>query len=218
MIDINEEEEDPNTRIIAPVTKQQWQQQQKQWQQRQQRQPQQEQQKTIVQRVIQMPERFNRVPQNQTEPKPCTLMCGMKMHVTDATKFLASVRKITQNGNRVIFDEDRSFIQHKKTGREMEMKLENGVYKVDVIFMNGERSERRKILIDSGAADNVMPMTALSEVEMQPREIGANFSSANGKKKENLGRKDVKFIPYDQWEAEFGFPFQGRTEQIQVER
>ena len=110
MIDIKEEEEDPNTRIIAPVTKQQWQQQQKQWQQRQQRQPQQEQQQ---QRVIQMPERFNRVPQNQTEPKPCTLMCGMKMHVTDATKFLASVRKITQNGNRVIFDEDRRFIQHK---------------------------------------------------------------------------------------------------------
>ena len=92
------------------------------------------------------------------------------------------------------------------------MKLENGVFKVDVVFMNGDKAERGKIVVDSGAADNVMPMAALSEVELQPKEEGANFSSANGKKMENSGRKDVKFIPFNHWEAEFGFPFQGRAE------
>ena len=136
----------------------------------------------------------------------------MKMHATDATKFLASVGKMTQNGNRVVFDADGSYIMHKKTGRKMEMHLEGGVFKIDVIFMNGETAERGKIVVDSGAADNVMPMAALSAVELQPKEEGANFSSANGKKIENSGRKDIKFIPYNHWEAEFGFPFQGRAE------
>ena len=55
------------------------------------------------------------------------------------TKFQASVGKMTEMGNRVIFDADRSFIQSKKTGMEMEMIKENGVYKLDVIFMNGDR-------------------------------------------------------------------------------
>ena len=103
----------------------------------------------------------------------------MKCHVTDATKFLASVREMTEHGNRVVFDTDRSFIQHKKSGREMEMISEGGVYKLDVIFMNGEKAERGRIIIDSGAADDVMPAKALSEIPMQPREISANASQRN---------------------------------------
>ena len=94
-----------------------------------------------------------------------TTMCQMKYHVADATKFLASVGKMTEMGNRVIFDADRSFIQSKKTGMEMEMIKENGVYKLDVIFMNGDKAERGRIVIDSGAADNVMPSEELLELE-----------------------------------------------------
>ena len=140
-----------------------------------------------------------------------TSMCQIKCHVTDATSVLASVRKMTQHGNRVIFDEDRSFIQSKKTGLEMDMISEHGVYKLDVIFMNGEKAERGRIVIDSGAADNVMPCNGLSEVPIQPREPGVNFTSANGKPMANHGRKDVQFIPYDFWEAEFGSPFVGQA-------
>ena len=197
--------DDPKTKMIAPVLYQ-WQgsEQQAKWQQQQQQKQQTRQQ--------QAPARTAAAPARTAAPTYNTLMCNMKMHTTCATKFLASVGKMTQNGNRVVFDADRSYIVHKKTGREMEMKLENGVYKLDVIFMNGVNAERGKIVVDSGAADNVMPMTALSEVELQPREEGANFSAANGKKMENTGRKDVKFIPFNQWEAEFGFPFQGRAE------
>ena len=140
-----------------------------------------------------------------------TSMCQMKCHVTDATSVLASVRKMTQYGNRVIFDEDRNFIQSKKTGLEMDMISEHGVYKLDVIFMNGEKAERGRIVIDSGAADNVMPCDGLSEVPIQPREQGVNFTSANGKPMANHGRKDVQFIPFDFWEAEFGSPFVGQA-------
>ena len=140
-----------------------------------------------------------------------TSMCQMKCHVTDATSVLASVRKMTEHGNRVIFDEDRSYIQSKKTGLEMDMITEHGVYKLDVIFMNGEKAERGRIVIDSGAADNVMPCEGLSEVPLQPREQGINFTSANGKPLANHGRKDVQFIPYDFWEAEFGSPFVGQA-------
>ena len=75
--------------------------------------------------------------------KTKTSMCQMKCHVTDATKFPASVKKMTQHGNRVIFDEDRSYIQSKKTGLEMDMISEQGVYKLDVVFMNGETAERQ---------------------------------------------------------------------------
>ena len=140
-----------------------------------------------------------------------TSMCQMKCHVTDATSVLASVRKMTQHGNRVIFDEDRSFIQSKKTGLEMDMISEHGVYKLDVIFMNGSKAERGRIVIDSGAADNVMPCDGLSEVPIQPREPGVNFTSANGKPMANHEWKDVQFIPYDFWEAEFGYPFVGQA-------
>ena len=139
-------------------------------------------------------------------------MCKMRYHVTDATKYLASVEKMTQNGNRVIFDEDRSFIQNERTGQEMNLISENRVYKLDVVFMNGDKAERGKIVIDSGAADNVMPEKGLSEVPMQEKEQGVNFSSANGKPMANHGRKEVQVVPFDFWEAEFGYPFVGQSE------
>ena len=89
---------------------------------------------------------------------------------------------------------------------------EQGVYKLDAIFMNGETAERGRIVIDSGAADNVMPADELSEVPLQPKEQGVNFTSANGNPMANHGRKDVQFIPFDFWESEMGYPFHGQAE------
>ena len=139
-------------------------------------------------------------------------LCQMKCHVTNATKYLASVGKMTQQGNRVIFDSDRSYIQSKKTGLEMDMIYEQGVYKLDVVFMNGDTAERGVIVIDSGAADNVMPAAGLSEVALQPKEQGVNFTSADGSPMDNHGRKDVQFIPFEFWESETGYPFRGQAE------
>ena len=139
-------------------------------------------------------------------------LCQIKCHVTDATQYLASVAKMTNQGNRVIFDSDRSYIQSKKTGMEMDLIFEHGVYKLDVVFMNGETAERGRIVIDSGAADNVMPNDKLSEVKLMPKEQGVNFTSANGKPMANHGQKDVQFVPFDFWESVTGYPFQGQAE------
>ena len=54
-------------------------------------------------------------------------VCTIRYHVTDATTYLASVSKMTRCGNRVIFDEDRSYIQSKLTGQEMDVISENRV-------------------------------------------------------------------------------------------
>ena len=94
----------------------------------------------------------------------------------------------------------------------MNLISEKGVYKLDVVFMNGDKAERGKIGIDSGAADNVMPEHGLSEVTMQEKEHGVRFSSANRKEMANHGRKEVQFVPLDFWEAEYGYPFQGQAE------
>ena len=117
-----------------------------------------------------------------------------------------------------MFDEDRSYIKSNRTGQEMNMITENGVYKLDVIFMNGDYAERGKIVIDSGAADHVTPEGVLTEVPLQPELPGVNFKAANGKPMVNRGRKDIQFAPYDFWEAEMGFPFQGQASSIRVKR
>ena len=138
--------------------------------------------------------------------------CSIRYHVTDAKKYLASVTKMTQCGNRVIFDSDRSYIKSKRTGQEMDLKSENGVYVLEVIFLNGETAEKGKIIIDSGAADNVMPANELKSVPMSERDRSVNFTTASGKPMQNYGRKDVAFVPAAFWESECGYPFQGQSE------
>ena len=139
-------------------------------------------------------------------------VCTIRYHVTDATKYLASVTKMTQCGNRVIFDSDRSYIQSKLTGQEMDLRSEHGVYKLDVVFLNGETAEKGTIIVDSGAADNVMPADGLQEVPMGSKDRNVNFSTASGKPMANYGRKDVEFVPVAFWESEYGTPFQGQSE------
>ena len=48
--------------------------------------------------------------------------------VCDVNKALLSVKKVVAAGNRVVFDEDGSFIEDKTTGEKMWMKEEAGMY------------------------------------------------------------------------------------------
>ena len=57
---------------------------------------------------------------------------GMKMQVADVSKLLAAVSSICDAGNRVIFDNEGSYIESKKTGKKTVMRRENGVYKFDL--------------------------------------------------------------------------------------
>ena len=48
--------------------------------------------------------------------------------VCDVNKALLSVRKVVSAGNRVIFDEDGSYIEDKATGERMWLQEQNGMY------------------------------------------------------------------------------------------
>ena len=56
----------------------------------------------------------------------------MVFQVAKTKKALASVSKIVANGNRVIFDDEGSYIMNKATGELTALRLENGVYLLDV--------------------------------------------------------------------------------------
>ena len=139
-----------------------------------------------------------------------TAVCQMTFHLTDASKILASVNKMTEKGNEVIFNKARSFIKS-PSGRKAFLKKRNGVYVLDVIFFNGDEAVRGEVIIDSGAADHVMPRGMLEAVITREKEAGIKFVAADGAEIGNYGRKDVQFVPADFWEEEFGSPFTGRA-------
>ena len=57
---------------------------------------------------------------------------GVTRHITaqvcDVNKALLSVKKMTKAGNRVIFDEDGSYIENKSTGDRLWMHEDHGMY------------------------------------------------------------------------------------------
>jgi hypothetical protein len=139
-----------------------------------------------------------------------TAVCQMTFHVTDANKVLASVNKMTEAGNQVNFNRRLSYIQS-PDGKRACLRKRGGVYVLDVVFFDGENAVKGEVIIDSGAADNVMPREMLTGVTMRERERGTKFVAADGGELGNYGRKDVQFCPLEFWEAEFGTPFQGQA-------
>jgi hypothetical protein len=139
-----------------------------------------------------------------------TSVCQMTFHLTDANKILASVNKMTASGNEVVFNKTRSYIMS-PSGKKAYLKKRNGVYVLDVVFFNGDEAERGEVIIDSGAADHVMPRGMLEHVITREKEAGIKFVAADGAEIGNYGRKDVQFVPADFWEDEFGSPFTGRA-------
>ena len=53
---------------------------------------------------------------------------SVKAQICDVNKALMSVKKMTGAGNRVVFDDDGSYIESKATGRKMWMREENNMY------------------------------------------------------------------------------------------
>ena len=52
----------------------------------------------------------------------------LKIQICEVNKALLSVKKVTQAGNRVVFDEDGSYIEDKMTGERLTMRDEGGMY------------------------------------------------------------------------------------------
>ena len=51
-----------------------------------------------------------------------------KVQVTEVNKALLSVSRIVKAGNRVVFDEDGSYIEDKSTGEWIDLRERNGLY------------------------------------------------------------------------------------------
>ena len=59
---------------------------------------------------------------------------AMDFQVTDCKKPLASVAKIIDRGNRVVFDNDESYIMNKATGEKIMLERERGTFVMVVEF------------------------------------------------------------------------------------
>ena len=60
---------------------------------------------------------------------------SMTFQATDVRKPLASVCRIVRKGNRVVFDENESYILNKKTGEKTQIDQENGTYVINVEYL-----------------------------------------------------------------------------------
>ena len=56
----------------------------------------------------------------------------MNMTVADVSKVLASVANICECGNSVVFDEDGSYLEDKRSNKRTAMHKRDGVYVMDI--------------------------------------------------------------------------------------
>ena len=117
-----------------------------------------------------------------------------EFHMTDSKRMLASVTKMVEAGNEVIFGK-RSWIRCPKTKKRIELKKEGHIYVMEVMFKAGGVRKKGKIVVDSGVAENVMPWSWLPEAKEMAKQEGIKFVAANGESMGNYGRKEVEFEP-----------------------
>ena len=75
---------------------------------------------------------------------------GMKYQVAPVAKPFVSVKRICQNGHRVIFDEDGSYIEHKVTGKRIWLREEDGDYMLDMWVVPQDEIRKHANINDQG--------------------------------------------------------------------
>ena len=68
---------------------------------------------------------------------------------------------------------------------------------MEVVFIVGDKKLVGEIIIDSGAAECVMPREMLPNLETLPAKAGVRFAAANVGELGNYGRKLITFVPRD---------------------
>jgi len=122
--------------------------------------------------------------------KPMTRMSAIEFHVADVKKPLASAARMVKAGNRIVLDDQGSYILNKATGETMEVMTRKDTFVFDVQFESGEVDT---ITLDSGAGVHVWPRSRLPEVPLLPKADGLRMIAANGSEIKNYGRKLIKF-------------------------
>jgi hypothetical protein len=75
------------------------------------------------------------------------------------------------------------------------LKKKNGVYVLEVWFIVDGQKVNGEIIVDSGAAESVMPKGMLPNLETMAAKAGVRFAAANVAELGNYGRKMVSFLP-----------------------
>ena len=121
---------------------------------------------------------------------------GMNFQVAGVKKALAAVSKITNAGNDVHFGKEAKdcYIECRASGKRIQLRKEGNVYIFYALITLGSKKKRVKIVVDSGAAENVMPHGWFPELSTQPAEAGVHFVAADGSPLGNYGRKKITFV------------------------
>jgi hypothetical protein len=124
--------------------------------------------------------------------------CAMIFHKTTAQKILASVHKIVAAGNVVHFGptNEECFIQNIASKKKIMMKEERGVYTIKVKVLSGKREVTSSIVVDSGAAECVMPKDWYPDSQQMEEKKGVRFAGAKGQDLGNFGRTLLEFVPF----------------------
>ena len=105
-------------------------------------------------------------------------------------KPLASAAKVVKAKNRIVLDEEGSYVENKVSGERMKVRLERDTFVFDVHYDNGEKGV---ITLDAGAGASVWPEKERQDVPMLPKREGLRMCAANGSEIKNFGRKLIKF-------------------------
>ena len=77
----------------------------------------------------------------------------MNVQVTDAERNLASFGKMVKQGNDVILSEKGSFIKNQKTGKVLNLNMENGCPQFDMWIQRADQFGKYGVLNVDGGAD-----------------------------------------------------------------
>ena len=133
---------------------------------------------------------------------------------TDVEKPLAAASTITPKGNRIVSDGagSDSYIEHKKTGTRIPLKIENGVYMMEM-FIEPRLFRGRRSQLLSLRSDNTKTISTLGNEEVAlegekarvPRE--QEFGIRNPRKladpklptKKDVDEHELSHLPYRSW-------------------
>ena len=120
-----------------------------------------------------------------------TRLSSVNFNLAGVCKPLISAAEVVAKGNKIVMDPDpeKSHIENLRTGERMKLRMQKGVFVIDVKYQNGEEGP---ITLDSGAGVSVFPKTwAKYAEEVGPRKPGLKMIAANGTAIENIGRAKV---------------------------
>ena len=100
-----------------------------------------------------------------------TRTSAIEFNVAEVRKPLASAARMVKSRNRVVLDQDGTFIENKSTGERMEVRVKDETFVFDVELTNGESEV---ITLDSGAGVHVRPRGRCEGVPLMPKKRGVS--------------------------------------------